>query len=492
MKAFPVYPLIYELNAITWLNDLSRKYNKHINLSNVPEAEWDTLKMHAVDVIWLMGVWKRSPEGTRIAKENQGLMDGFRRVLPDLKDEDISGSHYCVKADEVDLRMGGKKGREKARQALKKRGMGLFLDFVPNHTAPDNEWTTLHPEFYIKGKKEDADADPSSWMKIGKNVIARAKDPYYPAWPDVVQVNAFNTGYRKMALETLRDIASQCDGVRCDMAMLMCNPIFEKTWRKRAGKVPNREFWPDIINNVKADYPEFRFVAEVYWDMEWELQQQGFDFCYDKRLYDRLTGDTAESIRLHLGADLFFQNRLLRFIENHDEERVAAILEPAREKAAMVAVMSLPGARLLHEGQNEGCKIKLPVFLGRRPAEHVDQDLHAFYKKLLKIVDNNTFKNGKWTLLKAQGWNGDESARNILAWSMEDNEERYLIVINFHDGTSRARLILPWYDLMGKDYILDDVMSGNYYERNGDQLKFHGLFVELGPWQYHFFHFTLL
>ncbi len=125
-------------------------------------------------------------------------------------------------------------------------------------------------------------------------------------------------------------------------------------------------------------------MAEAYWDLEWELQQQGFDYCYDKRLYDRLEHDTAESVRLHLCADLAYQEKLVRFIENHDEPRAHSVFSPQKERAAAVTIATIPGARLFHEGQFEGRKVRLPVFLGRRPAEPVDPDLRAFYRTLLK------------------------------------------------------------------------------------------------------------
>ena len=101
--------------------------------------------------------------------------------------------------------------------------------------------------------------------------------------------------------------------------------------------------------------------------MEWTLQQQGFDYCYDKRLYDRLAHEAAESVRGHLQADAAYQERLLRFIENHDEPRAAATFEPAQARAAAVAMSTLQGARLYHDGQLEGRRTHIPVFLGRGP-----------------------------------------------------------------------------------------------------------------------------
>ena len=142
----------------------------------------------------------------------------------------------------------------------------------------------------------------------------------------MVQLNAFSQDLRDAHVATLRDIADQCDGVRCDMAMLMMNETFARTWGERVGPAPAGDYWPEVIAAVREDHPDFCFIAEAYWDLEWALQSQGFDYCYDKRLYDRLLHETAEDVRLHLTADTGYQQRLLRFVENHDEPRAASVL----------------------------------------------------------------------------------------------------------------------------------------------------------------------
>ena len=76
------------------------------------------------------------------------------------------------------------------------------------------------------------------------------------------------------------------------MAMLLLNNVFERTWGARAGEKPVNDYWRTVIQAIKRKHGEFRFIAEAYWDLEWELQQQGFDFCYDKKLYDRMETDT--------------------------------------------------------------------------------------------------------------------------------------------------------------------------------------------------------
>jgi hypothetical protein len=271
------------------------------------------------------------------------------------------------------------------------------------------------------------------------------------------------------------------------MAMLLTNKVFERTWGNRAGERPQTEFWSDVISPTKEANPNFLFIAEAYWDLEWELQQQGFDFCYDKRLYDRLDHGNAESVRLHLCADLDYQKKLLRFLENHDEPRAAAIFSPPKERAAAVSVFSLPGARLFQEGQLQGRKTRLPVFLGRRPAEPLDEALQVFYAKLLATINAPIFRDCEWKLCEPSGWPDNASFRNLVAWSWAKGNDRHLIVVNLSDSAVQAHVSVPWAESGGATWRLNDTLSDANYERNGRDLLTPGLYVDLGPWGCHLF-----
>ena len=487
LSVWPQYPTIYEINTWVWLSELSKKTGNSVTLNSVPAAVWDSFVTHGFDAVWLMGVWERSPAGIAIANQNRSLLDGFTRLLPDFQPRDNVGSPYCVRRYIVDQHLGGPEGLATARQELAKRGIRLILDFVPNHVAQDHPWVIEHPEYFIQGNPDDAKKEPESFVQIADRVFACGRDPYFPAWRDVLQLNVFQAGLRQAAQETVLSIAGQCDGIRCDMAMLLLNPIFAKTWGDRAGKQPTTEYWRDLIPAVKKAHPDFLFIAEAYWDLEWELQQQGFDFCYDKRLYDRLEHDNAESLRRHLSANLDYQAKLLRFIENHDEPRAAETFSPAKERAAAVVIATLPGARLFHEGQFEGRKIRLPVFLGRRPAEITDQSLQIFYHWLLEAIDAPVFRDGQWTLCKSAGWPDNSSYHNLVAWIWIQAGVRYLIIVNLGDNAAQAVIQVPWDELRGKTWSLADVLSGQSYQRNGDEMRDPGLYVDLKPWNFHFF-----
>ena len=487
-KTKNLFPTIYEINTWVWLSGLEQKFGKNVDLSSVPPAEWDGIAKRGLDAVWLMGVWERSPAGTTIANRNNSLLEDFRRALPDFHPGDNVGSPYCVRRYVVDQHFGGPKGLEIARQELARRGVNLILDFVPNHVAPDHPWVIEHPEYFIRGNDDDISRDSASFIRVGRNVYACGRDPYFPAWPDVLQLDVFQPGLRQAAIDTISSIARQCDGIRCDMAMLLLNAIFERTWSTRAGQRPATEYWVDVIPAIKKAHPGFLFIAEAYWGLEWELQQQGFDFCYDKKLYDRLEHDNAESVRLHLGADLAYQQKLLRFIENHDEPRAAATFSPEKQRAAAITMATLPGARLFHEGQLEGRKIRPPVFLGRRPQEVADPELQDFYTKLLETIDSLVFRDGQWGLCERRGWPDNSSFQNLVAWSWLKGDDRYLIVVNLSDSAAQARIQIPWGEVRTETWRLSDVFSGATYDRDGDEMIFPGLYVELGPWNFNFFH----
>lgn len=487
MNPWPKHPVIYEINTWVWLSELGRKYQRPINLGAVPEPELDAIAAHGFDAVWFMGVWERSPAGIAVANRNQGLLEDFRRALTDFQPEDNVGSPYCVRRYVVDEHLGGPAGLATARGELARRGIKLILDFVPNHVAPDHPWVFEHPEYFVQGNADDARNDPASFVEAGGQVFACGRDPYFPAWPDVLQLNAFQPGLRQAVIETVAEIAGQCDGIRCDMAMLLLNTIFERTWGARAGTRPADDYWTAVIPVIRAKWPEFRFIAEAYWDLEWELQQQGFDHCYDKKLYDRMEHGDAENVRLHLLADSSYQEGMVRFIENHDEPRAAATFPDKKGRAAAVAILTLPGARLLHEGQFAGLKVRLPVFLSRRPAEPIDLDLDAFYERLLKETDRDVFRNGAWRLCERSGWPDNQSCLNLLAWCWVKEDERFLIVVNFSAGSSQGRVHLPWDELRGKTWRLNDVLTGESYDRSGDEMRDSGLYVDLKSWKYHLF-----
>ncbi|MGB8528036.1 MAG: alpha-amylase family glycosyl hydrolase, partial [Rhodoplanes sp.] len=247
-------PVIYEIATFVWLNELRAQYGKSLTLATIPAQEWDALAKLDVDAVWLMGVWERSPTGVAVSNAHPDLQAEFRRVLPDYRPDDNLGSAYCVRDYVVAAELGGPAALAQARAELNARGLRLVLDFVPNHVAIDHPWALQHPEYFIRGSYEDLARAPNDFVDVKGEVYAHGRDPYFPPWGDVIQVNAFNAGLRAAAIDTVTTIAAQCDGMRCDMAMLLLNDIFERTWSARAGRRPTTEYWQDLIPAVKAKH----------------------------------------------------------------------------------------------------------------------------------------------------------------------------------------------------------------------------------------------
>jgi hypothetical protein len=317
---------------------------------------------------------------------------------------------------------------------------------------------------------------------------AHGRDPYFPSWIDTAQVNAFSPTYRQAALDTLLDIATQCDGVRCDMAMLMVNRIFEQTWGKFVTEtIPETEYWEEIIPQVKSNQPNFLFIAEVYWDMEYELQQQGFDFTYDKTLYDRLLEGDAELLRKHLVAERDYQEKIVRFIENHDEPRAATSMGTEKSRAAATLITTLPGAVLLHDGQFTGRTVKLPVQINRQPDEIPNYALSTFYWRLLNEVCDPIYQRGEWRLEEVTRvyLDGVDMHGCILAHSWRDGESLRLIVVNITWRWAQGSIPLEhWSDILNhNDYRLYNFLSTAAYYRDGRDLAENGLYVELEPFE---------
>ncbi|WP_235777200.1 hypothetical protein [Rhizobium mesoamericanum] len=311
--------------------------------------------------------------------------------------------------------------------------------------------------------------------------MAFGRDPYFAGWPDTLQLDYSNPATQKAMCSELLRIASQCDGVRCDMAMLVLPDVFERTWGRR---VPL--FWPDTTRRVREQVPGFCFMAEVYWDLEWTMQQQGFDYAYDKRLYDRLRDGHARPVRDHFRAGLDFQDKVARFMENHDEPRAAATFAPAMHQAAAVITYLSPGLRFFHQGQFEGRRKRISPHLVRAPIEPVDEAVKRFYDRLLSVMRNTTVRDGDWRLFDCEpAWDGNWTSDGFLGLGWERDTARLLVVVNYASNQGQCYVRLPYADLVRGTMRFTDLISGARYERAGGDLLSTGLYVDLPPWGYH-------
>ena len=438
-----------------------------------------------------MGVWSRSPLVDASSRAPSGMMREYHRVLPGWTPDDVVGSPYCIDGYDPDARMGGWAGLAAAREELSGRGIGLILDFIPNHTGFDHRWVRQHPQRYVLGTDEDARSAPDDFRTRGQRAGDGARrlwqGPDLPPWRDVAQLNYFNPETREAMRRQLGKLAAYCDGVRCDMAMLALNDVFERTWRARLHgdwpRLPD-EFWPAATRST----PELTYIAEVYWDLEGVLLDQGFTFADHKRLLDALhASDAAPRVRQLLVADRPPATGLVRFLENHDEAR-SAVMFADRVPAAAALAGTIPGMRFVFDGQQDGRRIRSPVQLARWPDEPVDVRVRAIRTTRccsLPRSDSSTMEPGKRSRPQPPA---TTPVATFFGTCWRSVAGLAIVAVNLSTSPAHANIPIRA-DLLheGDTFRFDDALTGERYRWTRDALERIGLYVRLDPGAAHLF-----
>ncbi|MHB1688394.1 MAG: alpha-amylase family glycosyl hydrolase [Ignavibacteriaceae bacterium] len=486
-------PKLYEINTRVWI----KQFGEQTKLSGIPTIYFENLVDKGINIIWLMGIWKTCDSIIEKSCFTPDLVSAYNKALSNWKKEDVIGSPYAIDEYIINPRLGTVDDLLKLKEKLNSLGLKLFLDFVPNHFNADTKYLKTNPEFFLNGDEEMFSKDPFTFFKSSfdeTKIFAHGRDPFFPVWEDTVQVNYSNEETRNFMTSILLGLSEVCDGVRCDMAMLELNNVFENTWlgvlNKQNYSKPKKEFWSEAISKVKAKNPGFIFLAEVYWDLEWQLQQNGFDYTYDKRLTDRLASKAVLDVKAHLNAEKSFQLKSVRFLENHDEERAVERFGMKESLAGSVLISTIQGMRFYYDGQFEGKKIKLPVQLGSKPVEKPNLFVKEYYDRLLSITKEKIFQEGNWQMLNALPVSHDNfSFENIFTWQWQLQNETRIIAINYSGNTSQCRLKFEVKSNQA-EILLIDLLNKVEYIRSISEIKTIGLFIELKSYQSHIFKFS--
>ena len=480
------HPQLYEINTWPWLEKLTERAGRQINLGNVPDSEWDSFAQSGFDIVWLMGVWQRSPKSRQIALTDPAHMEAYARVRPSWTPSDIIGSPYSIQQYIPDSRMGTWDDLDQARERLRERNIALFLDFVGNHTALDHPWTHDHPEFYVQGAKNDLDADPSSFFQVetarGLAYLAHGRDPYFPSWTDTAQLNHFSAPMRAAQINDLRNIARHCDGVRCDMAMLHLRDIFSRIWgRLIKDETPQKEFWQEAHEGA----PQLTLLAETYWGTEQRLLDLGFSFVYDKSLYDAVRDTNIENVKAKLSGDVRQQGRFARFLENHDEPGSLDVFGKPRLPSAEVLMGTLPGMRFYYQSELEGMP-QLPITLRVPSNQPPNQFCVELFSRILGFANEAVFHQGDWQLLPTSpAWDSTFNDLIVYEWRLAGAWK--VIAVNLKPAPAQGWVHLGSSIVSGKDYIFYDQLHHVRYPRKGNEIAETGLFVRLDGFQAHLF-----
>ncbi|MEN9573210.1 MAG: hypothetical protein RL514_1065 [Verrucomicrobiota bacterium] len=489
-----MHPLLYELNTRCWLRDLAAQRGQFIHLGNVPEEEFATWKRLGFTHLWLMGTWTSGAKAREVALSDPALIESFGKALPDWTPDDVGGSPYAIADYRVPDALGGEAGLRSFRARLHAHGLKLLLDFVPNHTGLGHPWVKLRPELFVQGLPGAREAFATE-THSGTVWIAHGKDPHFPGWADTAQLDYRRADTQAVMLAALLDLAARCDGVRCDMAMLVLRDVFAKTWATfpRTAPLAPGEFWTTAIAAVRQAFPAFLLVGEVYWDLERNLQQLGFDYTYDKWLYDHLAYDNYVETQNHLlDVEPAFLARSVHFLENHDEQRAAVRFALEEHRGAALLTFGLPGMRFLHEGQLAGATVRLPVHLARRPVEAEDTQLAWFYETLFAALAATAVGHGKFELLRPRSaWSQNSTDHCFVIVQWQATPDAFdLVVVNLAAQPGQCYVTPTIAGLARHEWKMEDLLGEEKYWRNGSEMQARGLYLALPPRGAQLFHFT--
>jgi hypothetical protein len=484
------HPHLLQINTWVWLASLSREAGRTMQIGDVSGEHWDRMQAQGFDLIYLLGIWQRSAVGRRLFRTDAKAFPVFDAALPAWTMENIVGSPFSITGYVPDAHIGGWDQIEAVRDRLARRGMRLILDFIPNHVGPDHPWVTDNPDYLIRGRLDDFRRDPKAFILVeppngAPYFVARGRDPYFAPWADTAQIDHFSKPARAAMIDSLQSIGAHCDGLRCDMAMLVLNDVFAKTWSHLLDgrPAPATEFWSDAVRALPED---FIWLAEAYWGLELPLQAQGFSYTYDKCLYDDLLAADAGRTRAQLGGDFAAQSRMARFIENHDEPRACAHFGRDRLPSLTALIATLPGLRFFHDGQFEGRRIHVPMPLDRAADEPADAALQAICARILHIANDPVFHDGGWSLAKVEPA-GDDTSGQLIAYRWRLADSFRLVVLNMNGTAAQGRVTIDGAVASEATYAFNDLLNDAVYVREGRELVEHGLYVRLDGFAAHVF-----
>ena len=450
-----------------------------------------------------------------------------------------AGSPYAIKdyydvdpdlANDVQERM---KEFENLVQRTHRSGLKVIIDFVPNHVArqyhsdaqpdgtsqlganddpnyafsPYNNFyyipqSELHGQFDMKGSA----AEP--YKECPAKATGNNRFDAYPNitdWYETVKLN-YGVDYQnggtchfnptpdtwtKMLDILLFWADKNIDGFRCDMAEMV--PV---------------EFWEWVIPQVKEKHPDLLFIAEVYNPAEYRnyLFNGKFDYLYDKvGLYDTLRAitsgwESATSIPSRWQSLSGIEHRMLNFLENHDEQRIASDFfagNGARAIPAMIVsacmndnpVMIYFGQEIGEQGMDtegfSGRDGRTTIFdywsvdsirrwrnngkFDDKLLTEEEKKLRTFYSRLLNLCNTEkAIREGVFfdlTYANLAGWVFNEHKQYAFMRKLDD--ELLLIMVNFDSIPVRAAVNIPQhaFDFLGIPYNLEynavELLTGN-------------------------------
>ena len=451
MNIYQLFPRLFGNKQTEFQMNGSKAENGCGTFNDIDDTALGAIKDLGFTHIWLTGILEHASESTG--------------THPDIT-KGRAGSPYAVtNYRAVDPDLGTMADFEALVKRIHAKGMKVIIDFIPNHLARQNKGFDPCNFYYCEGQafvspRRIAEHPYEEYpaKATGNNVFA--PHPSLNDWYDTVKLNYDEHDTWEKMLGILRFWCSRdVDGFRVDMAEMV--PV---------------AFWQWLIEHLRKDYHPL-MIAEIYQpDLYKPFLDAGFDYLYDKvGLYNTLErvlcqGHEAKEIS-QVWKDLDEKDaHMLRFMENHDEKRLASPQFVGDAFAALPAValsaLLNTGPFMVYNGQESGENAlgevgysgddgRTSIFDYCHMPEHQkwmnggrfdgggfddrQRKLFVYYHNLLHLKEEHpAISEGKfYDLMWCNPWYMNFDPQFVYAFLRYSEAERLLVVVNFNRSEAR-------------------------------------------------------
>ncbi len=464
-------------STYVWLEQLSRKYGRHIHkLDMIPDAELQLLADRGMTALWLIGLWERSVASQRI-KHLRGHSDAV-------------ASAYSLKEYNIAEDLGGNAAYTDLRDRAGRYGIRLASDMVPNHMGIDSPWVIEHPDWFVFRNESpypsysfngpDLSADPRVEIKLDDHyydqtdaaVAFRVRDNrdgatryiYHGndgttfAWNDTAQLDYSKAYVREQVMQAILHVARMFPIIRFDAAMVLAKRHVQRLWFPLpgvGGSIPSRaenamtdeefnaimpaEFWREVVDRVAVEVPGTLLLAEAFWMLEgYFVRTLGMHRVYNSAFMNMLRDEENAKYRSYLKKTIEFDpdilKRYVNFMSNPDERTTIDQFGSGDKCFGVATVMAtMPGLPMFGHGQIEGyterygMEFKMPKF-----TEYPDEGLVARHMaEIAPLLKKRYIFAESENFVLYDFWNGYGSVNeNVFAYSNRNGEERSVVLYN--------------------------------------------------------------
>ncbi len=532
-----------------WLDQLSRWHGYPITrLDQVPDSELDQLAACGFTGLWLIGLWERSAASRRI-KELCGNPEAHASAYS-LYDYTIADDLGGEAAFQNLKQRAWQRGIRLASDMVPNH-TGIYSRWVVEHPDwfVQSDYPPF-PGYRFNGEDLSGDPrvtiqiEDGYWSKDDAAVAFRmidrrdgrtrylyhGNDGTSIPWNDTAQLNYLIPEVREAVMQTILHVARLTPIIRFDAAMTLAKKHYQRLWfpqRGLGGGIPSRaehamsrdefdavfpqEFWREVVDRVGREVPDTLLLAEAFWMMEgYFVRTLGMHRVYNSAFMNMLKEEENAKYRQTIKNVLEFNPEILKrfvnFMNNPDEKTaVEQFGSQGKYFGACVLLATMPGLPMFGHGQLEGFKEKYGMEYRRAYwDEQVDQGLLEGHRLWIfpLLKKRWLFSGSEHYCLYDFCCNDGSVDDHVFAYSNRAGAERALVIYNNRHGqtagwirqaTAQTQQHIGLADALGLDsgpgrfVSFRDLASGLEYLRSSAEIHQQGLYVELGPYEFHIF-----